>query len=432
VVGIAPSISINKTASPISIYRGDEVTYTYNVSNTGSVSLTNITVIDDVLGDLTSNLPDTTLEVGESNTFEVTASPTVTVTNTVNATGTPPVGANVTASDTATVTVSTRPTPPGGGGPALRCPECQFDVDMLGEITTVRVTCCDSRVIETTLAPDPDDIHFLEFERGTTVVCDYLGRYPEVIVMSIAEESPPIPDGVAVIGPVYNFTGYYGTGYYVYKTTKCCSAVDFGQPISMVLNYDPDEVPENATSLAVAYYDTEQGYWVDLPPDTGHVAEIGKATGLIDHFSTIAILAELAPPPAHFVASDLNIVLSQEKIWEPITFVTRTGKDATITANVANDGEREGTYIVELKINGETVDAKEVTLDAGQSQQVSFTLSGMDYGQYEVEVAELSGEFDIFRSINWWLIIGIIAAVGLITWGVIWGRSRRKKAVESE
>ncbi|GAI30752.1 unnamed protein product, partial [marine sediment metagenome] len=71
-----------------------------------------------------------------------------------------------------------------------------------------------------------------------------------------------------------------------------------------------------------------------------------------------------------------------------------------------------GIYIVELKINGETVDSKEVTLGAGQSQRVSFTLSGMDYGRYEVEVAGLSGEFTASRIINWWLIIGIIAAIG--------------------
>jgi len=124
------------------------------------------------------------------------------------------------------------------------------------------------------------------------------------------------------------------------------------------------------------------------------------------------------------VASGLNIEPSVREIWEPITFVAKTGESVTITANVANDGGQEGTYTVELKLNGETVDSKEVTLAAGQSQQVSFALSGMDYGQYKVEVAELSGEFTASRSINWWLIAGIIVAVGLITWGVVSVRRR--------
>ncbi|MBA7505916.1 hypothetical protein ES706_04595 [subsurface metagenome] len=107
-----------------------------------------------------------------------------------------------------------------------------------------------------------------------------------------------------------------------------------------------------------------------------------------------------------------------------------TGEDVTIAANVANNGGEEGTYIAELKLNGETVDAKEVTLAAGQSQQVRFTLSGIDYGQYEVEVAGLSGEFTVSQSIDWWSIFGIILAVGLITWAVIWGRKRWKKRAQ--
>jgi hypothetical protein len=105
-------------------------------------------------------------------------------------------------------------------------------------------------------------------------------------------------------------------------------------------------------------------------------------------------------------------------------------EDVTITANVANNGVQEGTYIAELKLNGETVDAKEVTLAGGQSQQVSFTLSGMNYGQYEVEVAGLTGEFTVSRSIDWVSILGIILAIGLITWASIWGRRRWKKPAQ--
>jgi hypothetical protein len=148
----------------------------------------------------------------------------------------------------------------------------------------------------------------------------------------------------------------------------------------------------------------------------------------INHFSIYGVLAELAPtptPPAHFAASGLSIVPSVQKIWE---FVTKTGESVTITANIANDGGQSGTYTVELKLNGETVDTKIVTLGAGQSQPVSFTRSGLDYGQYEVNVAGLSGTFTTSQTINWWLIIGIIVAIGLIIWGVVWSRRRRRKA----
>jgi hypothetical protein len=309
--------------------------------------------------------------------------------------------------------------PGAGGGGGGQAP-CYLDIDMLGNITRVRIACTISKTLESCVAPDFNNTNFLEIDYGTTMICNETGEAPEALVMRLAEESPPVPDGSALVGSVYNFTGNYG-----YNMLKCCSGVTFGQNITIVLNYDPNELPESTASLAVAYYDTEQGIWVSLPPDIGRVAEIGKSTGLINHFSTVAIIAELAPAPApaSFVASALNIEQSPQ-VWKNI-FVGVTGENVTITANVANNGGQEGTYIAELKLNGETVDAKEVTLAAGQSQQVSFTLSGMDYGQYEVEIAGLSGEFTVSQSINWWLIFGIIVGVGLITWGAIWGRKRR-------
>jgi hypothetical protein len=130
------------------------------------------------------------------------------------------------------------------------------------------------------------------------------------------------------------------------------------------------------------------------------------------------------------VPSDLNIVPSVERIWKYITFVTKTGESVTITANVLNDGGQEGTYTVELKLNGETVDTEIVTLGVGQSQPVSFTVSGLDYGQYEVEVAGLSGDFTTSRTITWWLIVVIIVAIGLIIWGAVLGRRKRRGAQE--
>jgi flagellar biosynthesis/type III secretory pathway M-ring protein FliF/YscJ len=154
------------------------------------------------------------------------------------------------------------------------------------------------------------------------------------------------------------------------------------------------------------------------------------------HFTIFAVLAEFAPPspppPAHFVASGLSIETSVEKIWETVTFVTKTGESVTITASLANDGGQEGTYTVVLKLDGETVDTEIVTLGAGQSQPVSFTVSGLDYGQHEVEVAGLSDEFTTSRTITWWLIIVIIVAIGLIVWGVVWWRRRRRRAAQRE
>jgi len=56
----------------------------------------------------------------------------------------------------------------------------------------------------------------------------------------------------------------------------------------------------------------------------------------------------------------------------------------------------------------------------------------VDYGQYEVEVAGLSGEFTVSKIIDWWSIFGIILAVSLITWAAFRWIRRKKPAQPAE
>jgi len=190
-------------------------------------------------------------------------------------------------------------------------------------------------------------------------------------------------------------------------------------------------LPANALNVTMAYYDDVNGVWVPLEYEAGgppnSVAELSLSAP-INHFSIYGVLAQLAPTPpqAHFVASPLDIEPSVQKT----IFVTKTGESVTIATTITNDGGQSGTYTVMLKLDGETVDTQAVTLGAGQSQQVSFIQSGLDYGQHEVEVAGQSGDFTTSRTINWWLIILIIVAIGLIIWGVVWGRRRRRRAAQ--
>ena len=334
------------------------------------------------------------------------------------------------------------PPPPagGGGGPVVH--RCYLDIDMLGEITTLRITCCSNKVLKDYVPTDPDEVHFLVIELDTAVFCGEspgCGKYPEIIVMSLVEEPPPAPEGVAIVGSVYDFTGYWDK-----DRREVCPLVTLDPPITVILSYDPGELPEDAFSPVVAYYDEEEGCWVVLPPDTGRVAEIGKVTGLADHFSLFTILAELPPPPpppppapslpppppppAHFVASDLTIVPSLEKIeWGILTFVISTGESVTVTTNVGNDGGQEGSYVANLKINGQTQDTKEITLSPGQSQGIGFSILDNEPGHYVVEIGGLSGEFQTSVWVNWWLIAGLTAAFILLVW-VAWyyGYYRRR------
>jgi uncharacterized repeat protein (TIGR01451 family) len=301
----------------------------------------------------------------------------------------------------------------GGGYSCSCCYQCGLTVDWEGCITTRPLYCSNDKLAVDCLGPSPDLIHNLFLEQGTHAPVVYKTTHYLIIVREL-EEIPALPDNTEAI-VVFNITP--------------ADAV-FNKDIFLTLGID--ELPENALNVTMAYYDDVNGVWVLLESEAGGPNGVAELTlsAPINHFSIFGVLAELEPTPptqpAHFVPSGLSIEPSVERIWEPVTFVTKTGESVTITANVANDGGQADTYTVLLKLNGETADTKMVTVEPGRSKQVSFTVSGLDYGQYEVEIAGLSGEFTASRTITWWLIILIIVGIGLIIWGVVWGRRRRR------
>jgi len=100
---ITPSIDVVKTADPAIIQSGETVTYTYVVTNTGDVTLTNIALNDDKLGTITC--PATQLAAGANMTCTKTAIINVDTTNVVIATGNAPTGDTVSDNDSASVDV---------------------------------------------------------------------------------------------------------------------------------------------------------------------------------------------------------------------------------------------------------------------------------------------------------------------------------------
>jgi len=118
---IHPEITITKTANPTQGSPGERIRYTYKVKNSGDVTLTDVSVNDDVLGHI-CDIPQ--LDPGETATcsasYVIPEDAGITVTNVATAAGTDPLGLKVRDQDDATIdvvlgaTVTPTKTPPGG------------------------------------------------------------------------------------------------------------------------------------------------------------------------------------------------------------------------------------------------------------------------------------------------------------------------------
>lgn len=107
---IHPAIDVQVMPSPLSIEHGQAVTYTYQITNTGDVTLTSVALIDDNGtpgdgGDDVSVCANVTLAAEATTSFSRSTTPTQTITNAVVVTGQDPLGYVVTHTDSATVTV---------------------------------------------------------------------------------------------------------------------------------------------------------------------------------------------------------------------------------------------------------------------------------------------------------------------------------------
>jgi len=320
-----------------------------------------------------------------------------------------------------TVTVTATPLyspPTGGGGDGGGLPAAYaaypltLALDVQGEITTVRMTK-DGVLYKACLAKDTSGKHTLQIDKGTKVT---LAGNTVPLILRFRETSvtPPTPANTVIIGPVYEINAYSST----FETTP--SPITISPPARLILTYEPDKLPKNTSEVFIANYDTEEG-WLALASPPGVTAEVGKANGLVSHCTPFAVLAKLtAPTPAKFEASNLTISPYQAQL----------NQEVAISVNVTNTGGTSGNYNLELKVNGITKSAREVTIAAGTSQTVNFTITGDAVGKHQVEVAGLAGEFEITKAakqsqINWWLIGGIIAAIILAP--AIWMLMRRRR-----
>ncbi|MGB9959946.1 MAG: CARDB domain-containing protein [Candidatus Bathyarchaeales archaeon] len=96
-------------------------------------------------------------------------------------------------------------------------------------------------------------------------------------------------------------------------------------------------------------------------------------------------LLRIAPKPAEFTVTDLTINPLEADVGEPIT----------ISVNITNIGELEGTYALNLTINDVLQENRTIILLGGASTIEEFTVVQNTAGEYTVKINGLTGSFKI-------------------------------------
>jgi hypothetical protein len=245
----------------------------------------------------------------------------------------------------------------GGGTPPL-------DTNLFG--TTGSFNINSSGIIQKEIkATSADGNLTITIPKGTKAL-NKSGNPLSSMTASINSNPPSPPANANFIGLAYNFGPDGAT---------------FVPPITFEWKYDPTALPAGVAEedLVIAYYDATTGKWVNLQcvVDTAN----NKITASVSHYTTFAIIGTFKP--AAFTLSSLVV--------SPVQVAT--GEKVGINLSVANTGGTEGSYTVVLNINGVKEAEKSVTVAAGSSQTVTFSVTKAEAGSYSVAVDGLSGSF---------------------------------------
>jgi len=220
-------------------------------------------------------------------------------------------------------------------------------------------------------AKSDDELCWVTIDKDT-IGLDKHGKSLTEITVVHTDEPPSLPAHHNMIGLAYEF-GPEGT--------------TFDPPITVTFTYDESLIPAGADegSLVIAVWNDTTGDWDKLDSTINTAGNTISAE--ISHFSTLTVL--VSTRPATFATGNLSISPAEVDIGETVT----------ISLKVTNTGDLEGTRAVTLKINDVVLETREVTLDSGASQTVTFTTSRDAAGTYTVSVDGLAGTFSVREAV---------------------------------
>jgi len=307
---------------------------------------------------------------------------------------------------------ATAPPAPGPPGPAPTPPAIYIETNLFGIEASFRINS-EGKILETFEATSPDGMLTINIPKGT-IALDKDGKRLKSLEAVVDESPPDPPEDANIIGLAYDFGPDGAT---------------FEPPMTLTRRYDPDALPERVAEedLVLAYYDEEAGKWIEI--DCAVNTENNVIAASVSHFTTFAIIGAItpAPPPvpvsppapAAFSVSNLSI--------QPLEVQPK--ETVTIAVTVANTGGEEGSYTVVLKINGVKETEKSITIAAGSSEIITFSVTREETGSYSATVDGLSASFTVIapapppppekevvpppakQAINWPVLGGVIAGV---------------------
>ncbi len=113
---------------------------------------------------------------------------------------------------------------------------------------------------------------------------------------------------------------------------------------------------------------------------TGRFQEPGEYEVGVNDTHAGTVVVELPPPEFEIVDATVD-----ETTVEP-------GESVEVTATVTNVGGREGEFTAELRVDGTVVESRQTTIGADEEDDVTFTHTFDDPGEYDVDVNDTDVE----------------------------------------
>lgn len=292
---------------------------------------------------------------------------------------------------------------------------------------TSNITDADGFFTENAVIKSGDSAIKLTIGEGTQGLTKKNEPLSEISIVQIIESPPAPPESYFIISPSYALEP---------------DGASFDPPIELTFTYDPSDVPQGISEedLVIAWWDTAVSEWIKLEDSIVDITA-HTITASVSHFTAFTILASIP-------ASPIPIFTISDPVISPLT--VEVGEDVTISVVVSNIGSVSGSCNVTLKIDG-SIETKTVEVAAGDSTEVSFTVSRDMAGTYSVDVNGKTGSFtvteelapastqtapestqpaqtspELGKQIKWPILWGVIGAIVMVGAIAIFFRVRRR------